>query len=213
MFVVLISCGLLLTRLYGLSAVTDTQRFHESGNSAKCTAKEVTVRDAVLALSPVSGRCEKMALLLNIDRGTVGNIEKDCHRDNECKFQRIIQAWYNGNPDASWNDLVSLLEEMEEHVIAKKIQTKYLCTNGNHNAELPSSKFPAPSSEEKITQEETSWLNNAIFVTILAGISTVLFCLLTHAWDFLWDFIKTLIFESHRFVSLKEYVKRFWHNE
>lgn len=97
-----------------------------SSESANCTRKGVTEGAAYLALSDISARWETLALLLNIPRGMRGNIEMDCH-DNDCKYRRTIETWYNGRPNASWDELVFVLEQMGENKLANQVAKEYLC--------------------------------------------------------------------------------------
>lgn len=126
-------CFLLVYFLKNVSAVSATDTQNETGDFEEipeCIPKPVTVVDAYLALkdSSIPGpRLLTLQKLLKIGKGAEGIIQGDCFDNSECRLIKTIQKWISGQVDASWDELATAAEMMDEPNVALKIRSEYLC--------------------------------------------------------------------------------------
>ena len=66
----------------------------------------------------------KLGLNLNIPKHELDKIERD-YRGNDRQRLEMLDLWLRRTPNATWRDVVSALQQMEENTLAESIRQKY----------------------------------------------------------------------------------------
>ena len=83
----------------------------------------LTLRNVVNALAKVPDWRE-VGVQLDVDYATLDQIEQDCSKV-ETKKSRMLHTWMSNADNATWEDIVTALKNMNLNNIARRVQAKY----------------------------------------------------------------------------------------
>ena len=68
-----------------------------------------------------------LGLYLNLQTHDLSKIQQDhAHHGNDRQMLEMLALWLRRTPNATWEDVVSALKQMEENRVAENIRQKYL---------------------------------------------------------------------------------------
>ena len=95
------------------------------GSLSESSLTELTVRNLYLELKEVSAEWERLGFLLGLPQDRLDAIERECRSVDNC-YRRMLYAWYNASPHASWDMVAWALNQMGRKRLAESIRERYI---------------------------------------------------------------------------------------
>lgn len=102
-------------------------RFQSREYALRALAKnELNIRNLSYELTVVVTRWHQLGIRLGIPSYELKKIDKDYPNNTERQMTETLSLWLRYSPSASWKDVVKVLHEMEETVLAERIHNKHI---------------------------------------------------------------------------------------